>query len=374
QYRRVAHYNITHRRRQAFYALPWNEWQLLAGPPFNFLSTLDLVDDAIDSNADIAMLILNTGLESFGIGKDPPEGTPEWRGWATPGDMDKARSTIRQFYRDWSDEGAIERQTSYDPVLRDVSVAFAEQADRGNIKILVPGAGLGRLVFELCVQGYDVEGNEISYHQLLASNWILNHTEKASQHGLFPFAYDFSNTISRSHQLQAVRIPDVHPATALAAAGARSQKPISERMNMTAADFSELYADEKYKDTFNAVATVFFVDTEVSVMKYIRTVRHCLKVDGIWANHGPLLWHWPDREPLQKQESSAYTDAPAASGNGNPGGVELSVEEVILLVLSMGFEMVHQEIRNGTSGYIQNPESMLQHQYRTSHWVARKLA
>ncbi|KAL8886499.1 MAG: hypothetical protein Q9192_006474, partial [Flavoplaca navasiana] len=97
------------------------QWQLLSAPPFNFLKTLERVDDAIDANADIAAEILETGLESFGLQNGPPGLNPiNWHGEAKSSDLDKARSTIRQFYRDWSSEGATERRASYGPVLRDI--------------------------------------------------------------------------------------------------------------------------------------------------------------------------------------------------------------------------------------------------------------
>ena len=141
QYRRIAHLNVTHRRRQNFYALPSAEWQLLSAPPFNFLKTLEQVDDAIDANAEIAAEILKTGLESFGLTNEPRLNPSNWHGEAKSSDLDKARSTIRQFYRDWSSEGARERRASYGPVLSDINAAFSNIADKGGIKILVPGAG-----------------------------------------------------------------------------------------------------------------------------------------------------------------------------------------------------------------------------------------
>ena len=141
QYRKVAHFNVTHRRRQNFYALPSAEWQLLSAPPFNFLLTLEYVDDAIDANADIAAEILKIGLESFGLKDDSDVDRSHWHGQAQASDLDKARYTIRQFYRDWSSEGAAERRASYGPVLQDIAVAFAHLSDKGAITVLVPGAG-----------------------------------------------------------------------------------------------------------------------------------------------------------------------------------------------------------------------------------------
>ncbi|KAL9597229.1 MAG: hypothetical protein Q9219_005272 [cf. Caloplaca sp. 3 TL-2023] len=365
---RTAHLNVTHRRRQDFYALRSIDWRLLSSPPFNFLSTLDQVDTAIDANADIAQEILKTGLKSFGLENDPSDDSLDWCDQATEADLDKARTTIRQLYRDWSAEGAEERRASYAPVLRDIAYAFADVPDKRDVRVLVPGAGLGRLVFELCNWGFDVEGNEISYHQLIASSWVLNQTEKAEQYNLYPFAFDFSNIVSRADQLKIVKIPDVHPATALAKSTTSSSKSPFDRMNMTAADFPELYSTKKYKEHFDAIVTVFFLDTAPNIIQYIQTVHNCLKPGGIWANHGPLLWHWVDRQPPDRHHDRE------PPGRLNLGRVELSVEEVLLLVSSMGFEVNDKGIRHEGAGYIQNPSSLLRNEYRTSHWVARKIA
>ncbi|KAL8915166.1 MAG: hypothetical protein Q9171_000285 [Xanthocarpia ochracea] len=371
--RYVAHFNVTHRRRQNFYALPSAEWQFLSAPPFNFLSTLEHVDDAIDANADIAAEILKIGLESFGLKDDSDVDRSHWHGQAQASDLDKARYTIRQFYRDWSSEGAAERRTSYGPVLQDIAVAFAHLSDKGgnrDPRLADTSTGLGRLVFEICRQGYNVEGNEISYHQLIASKWILNHSDKAEQYTLFPFASDFSNVVSRADQLKSVKIPDVHVATALADSQVRGEKCPFERMNMTAGDFTELYSDPKNKEVFDAVVTVFFLDTAQNVIKYIQTVHHCLKLGGIWSNNGPLLWHWTSQ--AEKAAKNVYDEQ--STGRMNQGSIELSVEEVLKLVGSMGFEVDNQGIKDEGSAFIQNPNSMLQNLYRTSHWIARKIA
>lgn len=373
QYRSTAHFNVTHRRRQNFYALPTSQWQMLAKPPFAFLETLDRVDDAIDENFHVASEILKAGLSSFGLESEPADPNMDWRGAATPSDMDKARTTIRQFYRDWSAEGVVERSACYEPVIKDLSDKFGGYPHQDRIKVLVPGAGLGRLVFELCLRGYTVEGNEISYHQLLASNWVLNFARHAKQFDLYPFVMDFSNLVNRESQMKMVKIPDVHPGTELGMASGKPESHSCGRMDMTAADFIVLYGDEKHKNMFDVVMTVFFIDTAPNVLRYIEVIRHCLKHGGIWINLGPLLWHFAERGPSKQEEDKKEKRRKQTNGIAEPGGVELTVEETILLVTNSGFAIEKHEIEEARSGYIHNPESMLQNKYRSAHWIARKV-
>lgn len=373
QYRRTAHMNTTHRRRQAFYALPSEHWQKLAKPPFSILDHLNQVDDAIDTNAEIADAILAVGLESFGLSANPNKEDPTqyWHDTATSNDVNKAHSTIRQFYRDWSAEGQTERQVCHESVLQGLRTEFQSRRDAGeDIRVLVPGAGLGRLVFDVCMAGFAAEGNEISYHQLLASSWVLNHTNGTQQHALHPFALHFSNVKSRAQQLRKVMIPDVHPGTAIAEAAQWGDTSGLGSMSMSAADFVVLYAQPSNHQAFHAVTTVFFIDTAPNLIRYIEAIHHCLKPDGLWINVGPLLWHFEDSHP---RKGGGEDDS---AGIGEPGNVELTEEEVLLLVEHMGFHLEKRPDAGDrqSCGYIQDGESMLQNLYYPSHWVARKVA
>ena len=345
---------------------------LLASPPFNLTKTFDAVDTAIDANADIADAVLDVSLNSYGI---PPDNT-DWKGTATPSDMDKARSTIRQLYRDWTAEGAAERTASFGPILDALSRSSShlDPSQRGRVKVLVPGAGLGRLVFEINCAGYDVEGNEISYHQLFASNWVLNHTRSAGQFELYPWALGFSNHTHRAHQLQCLHVPDVLPGAALdeASAALGAEVHAYERMAMSAGDFCVLYKGDEYAACFDAVATCFFVDTAPNLIAYVETVRHCLRPGGVWINLGPLLWHLESAPPPGSKKSTERTSFETNQGIGEAGSFELADEEVVLLLQHYGFEIVEHKATGLESGYIQDPRSMLQNTYRPSSWVARK--
>ena len=348
-------------------------WQMLAEPPFNVLSTLDHVDEAIDANADIASEILTHGLPAFGLTLNPQYPYQDWRGSATEEEISKASTTINQLYRDWSAEGFEERNACNGPILDDLEKNFGSMTEKSTVKILVPGAGLGRLVFDICLKGFTVEGNEISYHQLLTSSWILNHTDPARHYKLHPFIMNFNNVISRKHQLQAVEIPDVHPSSKLEEANEAMLPTTADRMSMTACDFVVFYSDAAHQEAFDAVATVFFIDTAPNIIRYIEVVRHCLKKGGMWSNVGPLLWHFGDRAPKDSSDATKSVLTGHDLGIAEPGSVELTVQEILLLLEKMGFAIETHEIRDGGAGYIQNSESLLLSIYRLSHWVAKKL-
>lgn len=369
QYAKVAHFNVTHLRRQSFYALPQAHWKLLAAPPFNFLETLDKTDDAIESNADLARAIAKFGLLSFRMiasGGEEPAMPPEWVGAAKHSDIDKARSTIRQLYRDWTADGAAERAASYDLIMKVLDGEKAKRTER--LKVLVPGAGLGRLVFDLCHNGFEAEGNEISYHQLLASSYILNQCDTAGQHTIYPWVHTFSNHSTRSNHLRGYKVPDIHPATTLGSAADRGT------MSMSAADFLCLYGDDAHQDSYDAVACVFFLDTAPNLIRYLEVIFHCLAPGGVLVNLGPLLWHFENSAPGNHghdDDGDGEHDHRNSSGIADPGSFELSDDEVMALLGKLGFEV---EVRQTgiAAPYIQDRDSMLQTTYRASAWVARK--
>ncbi|CAI6084613.1 unnamed protein product [Clonostachys chloroleuca] len=368
QYAKVAHFNVTHLRRQSFYALPEAHWKMLAAPPFNFLETLEKTDDAIDSNAALARAIVNASLQNFGLSSIPPE----WAGTAKHSDIDKARSTIRQFYRDWSLDGASEREASYGPVLKALGEERANRSTGGNgpLRVLVPGAGLGRLVFDLCAGGFEAEGNEISYHQLLASQYVLNNCRSAGEHTIFPWVHTFSNHLTRLNHLRSYPVPDIHPGTVL------KSLPAVGGMSMCAADFLCGYSKEECLESFDAVASVFFLDTAPNLVRYLEVIWNCLKPGGVLINIGPLLWHFENNAPGnhgRDDDGDGEHDYNNSSGIADPGSFELSEDEVIALLGKLGFKVEWKQSGLETP-YIQDRESMLQTTYKSSIWVARKPA
>lgn len=341
------------------------------------------MDDAIDDNADLADAILDQALRSHGLSE---EATPSWWNAAQQEDLDKAHSTIRQFYRDWSREG-FEREVRpvLNIILDDLKLTTNVNDD---VRILLPGAGLGRLLVELCLAGYRTEGNEISYHQLFASNYVLNHVQTAEQFSLYPFVTTFTNKVSRSDQLRCVKVPDIHVGTVILertrhASLDDAHMPLPGSMSMSAGDFITSYSTAEAEGTFDAVVTVYFIDTAPNLIRYVETVRHCLRPGGIWINVGPLLWHFADRvvkqpdgqtdRDMDTEMDGHAEDARVRRGVAELGSFELTNDEVLGLISNMGFEIIEQKILESRYGsYVEDPSSMLQSQYRSSHWVVRK--
>lgn len=87
--------------------------------------------------------------------------------------LTKVRSTLHQCAREWSAEGQEERDKCFAPLLKWLQ-EYVEAGTEGNKRVLVPGAGLGRLLAEVVGLGYSCEGNEFSYQMLVTSEYILN--------------------------------------------------------------------------------------------------------------------------------------------------------------------------------------------------------
>ncbi|TPX30437.1 carnosine N-methyltransferase [Synchytrium microbalum] len=257
-------------------------------------------------------------------------------------DMDKVRSTIRQFVRDWSDEGKAERDAVYTPMIQALCKAFEHVpvSQRGAVSVLVPGAGLGRLAFDVAKEGFSCQGNEFSFYMLIASNFVLNRLYSNYQYTIYPWVHSLSNSTSATNQLAPVRIPDVLPGGI----------PEGADFSMVAGDFVEVYSEPDQLGSWNAILTCFFLDTAHNIVHYIEVISGLLAPGGIWINCGPLLYHF----------------------EGMPGEVslELSLEEVMSVIKQYGFDIIEEKFLPST--YASNVNSMLRYQYNNSFFVAIK--
>ncbi|KAM9262012.1 carnosine N-methyltransferase [Morus bassanus] len=327
------HERVNRTERQ-FKSLPANQQSLLP----QFLPHLDKIRKCIDHNQEILQTIVNDCIHMF----ENKEYGEDGRGKITPAstfDMDKLKSTLKQFVRDWSEEGKPERDSCYQPIISEILKNFPkERWDFSKVNILVPGAGLGRLAWEIAMLGYVCQGNEWSLFMLFSSNFVLNRCSEINSRKLYPWIHQFSNNRRSADQIRPIYFPDVDP----------HSLPSGSNFSMTAGDFQEIYSE---CNTWDCIATCFFIDTAHNVIDYIDTIWKILKPGGIWINLGPLLYHFENL--------------------GNELSIELSYEDIKNVILQYGFH-IEVEKESVLSTYTVNELSMMKYYYECVLFVVRK--
>ncbi|KAF7667890.1 hypothetical protein LDENG_00042380 [Lucifuga dentata] len=325
------------RAERQFRSLPQHHQSLLPC----FLSNLEHISHCVDHNQEVLQVIVQNCIHMFenieyGEREDPRKVHP-----SSTFDMDKLKSTIKQFVRDWSEAGQAERDSCYQPIIQEIQRLFpADKYDVSKVSVLVPGAGLGRLAWEIARLGYVCQGNEWSFFMLFSSNFILNRCDKVNSLTLYPWIHQFSNNKKSSDQRRSISFPDINP---------QSLPPNSD-FSMVAGDFLEVYSDS---ESWDCVATCFFIDTAHNVIEYVETIWKILKPGGVWINLGPLLYHFENM--------------------ANELSVELSYEDIRATMVKFGFD-IEVEKESVKTTYTENDRSMLRYVYDCVFFVARKPA
>ena len=260
-------------------------------------------------------------------------------------DIIKMRSTLRLFIRDWAIDGLEERNTTYKPILEELKNFFAKRPKKDfeeGINVLVPGAGLGRLMYEIAKLGFKSQGNEFSYYMLLCSNFIFNNTTKKDEFILQPLIHSFSNIISEESPFKKILIPDEN-------LGEELSKTDTGEMSMVAGEFCRVYKDKI--NFFDSIVTCYFIDTANNIIEYIETIHNIVKLGGLWINFGPLLYHYTENE--------------------SEVSIELSWEEIKHIITGFGFEFKKIEFVKTT--YSSNKDSMSQRIYNCIFFNAVKV-
>lgn len=215
--------------------------------------------------------------------------------------------------RDWSTVGEAERETCYKPLVEAVDAAYEkalqtnQSLSRDKFRVLVPGAGAGRLPWELVRHGFAVEGCESSSIALLVGNYVLNSVSAKGVGTLYPFVHEHSNVASQKAAARAVSIPDVNP----------KDIPNLADFAMRAGSFEHAY--DGYEESWDAVVSCLSFDLGDAVIDHVRRVSQIIKPGGLWAFIGPM---------------------PCFDG-GQMEGIHLSMEEFMGIVRKCGFKIVN---------------------------------
>jgi carnosine N-methyltransferase len=177
----------------------------------------------------------------------------------------QAQYVLKNLMRDWSPEGAAERQESYGWLLEAVSehVPVPQGANAIAPRVLVPGCGLARLPTELAGRGYHAVGNEFSFFMILTCSWVLNALLEPESVDIHPWVLSTSNQRSRKLQARRVAIPDDPAGHLLQRGGGKGH------LGMVTGDFVPVFSDVEYHGSFACVATCFFIDTAHNIVEYI---------------------------------------------------------------------------------------------------------
>jgi len=245
------------------------------------------------------------------------------------------RSVLRQCVRDWSKDGAKDRQACYGPILNSIKALYSNKEGREGVKVLDPGCCLGRLVYELVQLGFTAEGCEISNLKFICSDILTNHLSK-DESTIYPYIDQVTNQWSFKNQSRGFTIPNVDSA---------GKNP---RYRTRQGDFSTIY---KKPNQFDVIVTCFFLDTALNVMETLKVITFLLKPGGYLINMGPLIY--------------------GRINTVNSASVELTYEELKAVLPGFGLEMI-DETRGLEAAYIEDYHSMLKMRYNCAHFVCQK--
>lgn len=236
---------------------------------------------------------------------------------------DMTAQIVAHLVRDWSSAGAKIRQNLYGWVCHELVHRSNRQGP-----VLVPGAGMGRLAYDIYSQGFNVEANEISPVMAAAAKSILTMSTTGVIH---PFALDaMTNEVDSMRRYDEISFPDISVVTSKKAS-----------LSFTIGDFVGAYYSRQVS-TYDAIATCFFIDTATNIYEYLALIKRLLRRNGLWVNVGPIQWHAnallrPSVDELKDlivafgfkivvwsvdEELVPYRqDAGASGGNGSPSFV-----------------------------------------------------
>jgi carnosine N-methyltransferase len=129
-------------------------------------------------------------------------------------------------------------------------------------------------------------------------------------------------------------------------------------LSMAAGEFVEVFGRPHYAGVWDAVATCFFIDTAPVVTDYIDVIWTLLHPGGVWANLGPLLFHW--ESAVGREVDNRYDVS-----------VELTLEELMAAVRRRGF-LVLEEEQHRELTYASDPHSMVRTVFTAAFFVAQK--
>ena len=257
-------------------------------------------------------------------------------------DSQRLHELLRQIVREWSSFGKREREESFGVMLNQLTELYPPES-RGNIRVLVPGSGLGRLAFEAACLGFDVLANDQSLLMLLTSNFILNKCSRPNNYRVYPFIHDLKNRLHIRDITTPISFPDVDPRA----------KNSQLSLDFVQGDFLEVCTPQALESPVDCVLTSFFLDSAKNILDFVELIARILPEGGHWINLGPLNY--------------------AYSRISSEIRAELSWNFVRPFIQASGFVFV-KESSDLDCGYCYDPSSMGNPRFKCLNFVCKKVA
>ena len=312
--------------------------------PFDYKERIEKLKQATSLNYSFLVNIVSAYTGLFKLYKYPSGEVFIEKLYIPANNIVQIRSTLRLFVRDWSKEGIEERNATHKPILEELQSFFKDRPKKdfeNGINVLVPGSGLGRLVYEIAKLGFKSQGSEISLYMLLCFSYLLNKSTKIEEFTIQPFIHTLSNLFNVESAFKKIKIPDENIKEELS-------KTDTGKITMTSGDFCLSFQNKS--NIFDSVVTCFFIDTANNIVEYIETIYNILKVGGLWINVGPLLYH----------HSDSYNEI----------SIELAWNEIKEIIIGYGFEFTKEKRIETT--YSTDKDSMVERVYKCVFFCAVK--
>lgn len=177
----------------------------------------------------------------------------------------------------------------------------------------------------------------------------LETVHRPNSNSFHPFIDWWSHQATTDDLMRAVSFPDISPANT------------SSTVLHVEGDFTTVFKDTP-AGSYDAVVTLFFIDTARNLLTYLETIHRLLKGNGNggkWINLGPLLY-------------------------GTVPFLQLSLDEIVDVSEKMGFEFADTDpscgditlngktIRGKEVRYGLSEKSLSRNAYNAQFWAARK--
>ncbi|KAL9185236.1 hypothetical protein ACHAXT_003013 [Thalassiosira profunda] len=237
---------------------------------------------------------------------------------------DTASHIITHMARDWTAVGAEIRKDAHDWIVDQIwRYHNARIKENASLEVdaacthpsvlspvLVPGAGTGRLAFDIAFASsngrgieerrypFAVEAVDNSIVMAAASHHLLKVAKQSGAHigdvlEIYPLAADpYVNEEDTERRWESAVFPEEAVSEQFHQLRVSMQQPARRpRLAYVIGDFVTTYALPAKHGQYGTVATCFFIDTATNIYEYILTVRNLLRPGGVWINLGPVQWH-----------------------------------------------------------------------------------